>query len=134
MCLRLGFVIGLTRTALAALAAVCACADPPQPPDVYAPSDPKDATSPLTARGVELRVPQPSGDVVIAGETLTIGRDWSATLEGDVRVRSGGAMPFEATAARASIASGGRSAVLEGGVRASLSVGLETGDARVADD
>ena len=122
------------RIGIALLALASACDGAPRAEERGAPARPELATSPLTARGVELRVPQPGGDVVIAGETLTLGRDWSVTLEGDVRVRSGGAMPFEATAARASIAGGGRSAVLEGGVRASLSVGLATGDARVADD
>ncbi|MCK9460547.1 MAG: hypothetical protein M0R80_12990 [Proteobacteria bacterium] len=122
------------RIGLVLLALAQACDGAPRAEKPGAPGRPGLATSPVTARGVELRVPQPGGDVVIAGEILTIGRDWSATLEGDVRVRSGGAMPFEATAARASIASGGRSAVLEGGVRASLSVGRAAGDAGAADD
>ena len=123
--IRIGFVL---------LALAPACDGAPRAEKPGGPGRPELATSPITARGVELRVPQPGGDVVIAGETLTLGGDRSATLEGDVRLRSEGAMPFEATAARASIASGGRSAVLEGGVRASLSVGLAAGDAGAADD
>jgi hypothetical protein len=96
---------------------------------------PGGATSPVTARGVELRVPQPGGgDVVIAGDAFALGPDQSASLTGGVRLRSEGGMRFEATASRAIVADGGRVAVLEGGVRAVFAIGRVTGAAGAADD
>jgi hypothetical protein len=109
--------------ALAALSLASACADAPRSPDPGAATGSTGVTSRVTARGVELCLPQPGGgDVVISGDSIAIGPGSSAALTGGVRVRAEGGMAFEATAARASLAGGGRIAVLAGGVRAVLSL------------
>jgi len=111
------------------LALAAACDGAPQPLEAGAPQGATGAASPVTARGVELRVPQPGGDVVIAGDAFALGAGGSASLEGGVRLTSEGAMRFVATAARASLADGGRTAVLEGGVRAVLEIDRDAGAA-----
>jgi len=118
-----------TRIGLFALALAAACEEAPLPLEAGAPRGADRVASPVTARGVELRVPQPGGDVVIAGDTFALGAGGSASIVGDVRLRSEGAMRFEATAARASLANGGRTAVLEGGVRAVLEFDRDAGAA-----
>jgi hypothetical protein len=115
-----------TRIGLVALFLFSACDDAQRAPTAEAVERSGDATSPVTARGVELRVPQPGGgDVVIAGDAFTLGPNRSASLTGDVRLRSEGGMRFEASAARAA---------LEGGVHAVLTIGRVSGDAGAADD
>jgi hypothetical protein len=121
--LRLDLVLHVTRIGLAALPLAIACAEAPQPPEADAPSPPRDATTAVAARGVELRLPQAGGgEVSIAGDALALDGDGNARLDGDVRVRSEGGMRFEATAGRASLSDGGRFAELAGGVRAVLEV------------
>jgi len=126
-------VIGSSRTALAVLLLAAACDGAPRAEAREGAPDHRSggAASPVTARGVELRLPQPGGDVVISGGDLALGEDQSAVLAGGVRVRSEGSMRFEAAAARAALSGGGRVAVLEGGVRAVLEI---EGDAGAANE
>ena len=133
-CLRLGLVPFTVRIGLLALVFAAACDGAPQPPGADLSRGSGGATSPVTARGVELRVPIEGGDVVFSADSLTLGGERGAALEGDVRLRSEGAMPFEATAARATIADGGRVAALEGGVRAVLAIGSAGLDAGATRD
>jgi hypothetical protein len=128
-------VLKTSRIGLLALALASACSDARQPPEAGAPQGSNNASSSVTARGVELRVPQPGGgDVVIAGDAFALGPDRNASLTGGVRLWSEGGMRFEASAARAALTDGGRVAVLEGGVRAVLAIGHAAGDAGAADD
>lgn len=128
-------MVAPTRIGLVALFLFSACDDARRAPTTETMERSGGEASPVTARGVELRVPQPGGgDVVIAGDAFALGRDRSASLTGGVRLRSEGGMRFEATAARAALTDGGRVAVLEGGVRAVLAIGRVAGDAGAADD
>jgi hypothetical protein len=115
---------------LAALALALACSEPGPRPDPGAAIAPLDPGAAITARDVELRLPQPGGDVLVSADTLSLAADRGVALEGGVRVRTEGGLRIEATADRASLAAGGRIAVLEGRVRASLALG----DAGVADE